>query len=144
MVQPEIVDLNLPLEGVFHNLAIVSIRKRYPGHAFKVMNAIWGLGQMMFMKCIIVVDENVNVHDPREVVFRVGSNIDPQRDILFTRGPVDQLEHSAPMPNFGSKMGIDATKKWASEGYTREWPNDIEMTPEVKQKVDAIWGELGL
>lgn len=144
MVQPEVVDLNLPVEGAFHNLAIVSIRKRYPGHAFKVMNAIWGTGQMMFIKIIIVVDEHVNVHDAREIVFRVGGNIDPQRDVLFSRGPADQLDHASSLPNFGSKMGIDATTKWPSEGYQREWPNDIEMTPEVKARVDAIWGELGI
>jgi 4-hydroxy-3-polyprenylbenzoate decarboxylase len=144
LVLPEIVDMNLPLEGVFHNLLIISIRKRYPGHAFKVMNAVWGLGQMMFAKIIIVVDAHVNVHDPREVVWRTGSSIDPQRDILFTRGPIDQLDHASAMPNFGSKMGIDATKKWPSEGFTRPWPDDIVMSPEVKQKVDAIWGQLGI
>jgi 4-hydroxy-3-polyprenylbenzoate decarboxylase len=141
---PEVVDINLPLEGVFHNLLIVSIRKRYPGHAFKVMNAIWGLGQMMFAKIIIIVDAHVDVQNPAEVVWRVGSSIDPQRDILFTRGPIDQLDHASAMPNFGSKMGIDATVKWSSEGFTREWPREIVMCDEVKKKVDAIWGQLGL
>jgi len=141
---PEVVDINLPLEGVFHNLLIVSIRKRYPGHAFKVMNAIWGLGQMMFAKIIIIVDAHVDVQNLAEVVWRVGSSIDPQRDILFTRGPIDQLDHASAMPNFGSKMGIDATVKWSSEGFTREWPREIVMCDEVKKKVDAIWGQLGL
>lgn len=144
LVLPELVDMNLPPEGVFHNLVIVSIRKRYPGHAFKVMNAIWGMGQLMFAKVIIVVDAHVNVHDPAEVVWRVGSSIDPQRDILFTRGPIDQLDHAASLPNFGSKMGIDATIKWPSEGFGRPWPNEIVMSEEVKRKVDAIWKELGL
>lgn len=141
---PEIVDMNLPVEACFHNLAIVSIRKRWPGHAYKVMNALWGLGQMMFCKCIIVVDEGVNVHDPVEVLWRVSNNIDAQRDILFTRGPVDHLDHASTHQFFGSKMGIDATTKWASEGYTREWPPDIVMDPAVKQKVDAVWSQLGL
>jgi 4-hydroxy-3-polyprenylbenzoate decarboxylase len=144
LTMPEVVDFHLPAEACFHNLAIVSIRKRYPGHAFKVMNAIWGTGQMMFMKVIIVVDADVNVHDPAEVVWRVGGNIDPQRDILFTRGPIDQLDHASQYPNFGSKMGIDATKKWPSEGFNRPWPNDVVMTDEVKRKVDAIWRQLGL
>lgn len=144
MVVPEIVDMNLPVEACFHNLVIVSIDKRYPGHAYKVMNALWGLGQMMFCKCIVVVDKHVNVHDPVEVLWRVSNNIDAQRDILFTRGPVDHLDHASTHQFFGSKMGIDATTKWASEGYTREWPPDIEMTPEIKKRVDAVWTQLGL
>ena len=138
------VDLNLPVEACFHNLAIVSIKKRWPGHAYKVMNAIWGLGQMMFMKVIIVVDEHVNVHNPAEVLWRATSNIDPQRDILFTRGPIDQLDHASQYPNYGSKMGIDATTKWLSEGFNRPWPRDTVMTEAVKQRVDEIWGKLGL
>jgi 4-hydroxy-3-polyprenylbenzoate decarboxylase len=141
---PEVVDINLPLEGVFHNFLIVSIRKRYPGHAFKVMNAIWGLGQMMFAKIIIVVDAHVDVQNPAEVAWRTGSSIDPQRDILFTRGPMDQLDHASALPNFGSKMGIDATAKWSSEGFAREWPRDIVMCEDVKKKVDGIWEQLGL
>ncbi len=141
---PEVVDLNLPPEACFHNLAIVSIKKRWPGHAYKVMNAIWGLGQMMFMKVIIVVDEHVNVHNPAEVLWRATSNIDPQRDILFTRGPIDQLDHASQYPNFGSKMGIDATTKWPSEGFTRPWPKDMVMSEEIKRRVDEIWAKLGL
>jgi 4-hydroxy-3-polyprenylbenzoate decarboxylase len=144
LVVPEIVDMNLPVEACFHNLVIVAIDKRYPGHAYKVMNALWGLGQMMFCKCIVVVDKHVNVHDPVEVLWRVSNNIDAQRDILFTRGPVDHLDHASPQQFFGSKMGIDATTKWASEGYTREWPPDIVMDADVKKKVDAVWSKLGL
>lgn len=144
LMLPEIVDMNLPPEACFHNLVIVSIRKRWPGHAFKVINGIWGLGQLMFSKCVIVVDEHVNVHDPVEVLWRATNNIDAQRDILFTKGPVDQLDHAAVLPNFGSKMGIDATAKWPSEGFTRPWPPEIVMDADVKRKVDAIWAELGL
>ncbi len=144
LVLPEVVDMNLPVEACFHNLVIVSIRKRWPGHAYKLMSALWGLGQIMFMKCIIVVDEHVNVHDPIEVLWRVSTGVDPERDILFTRGPLDHLDHSGARQFFGSKMGIDATTKWASEGYTRQWPPEIAMTPEVKARVDAIWGQLGL
>jgi 4-hydroxy-3-polyprenylbenzoate decarboxylase len=144
MTLPEIVDINLPPEACFHNLMIVSIRKKWPGHAFKVMNAIWGLGQMMFMKVIIVVDEDVNIHDPAEVVWRVGGSIAPERDILFTKGPIDQLDHASEYANFGSKMGIDATRKWPSEGFTRPWPGDVVMCEEVKQRVDSIWEKLGL
>jgi 4-hydroxy-3-polyprenylbenzoate decarboxylase len=144
LVVPEVVDMNLPVEACFHNLAIVSIKKRYPGHAYKVMNALWGLGQMMFCKCIIIVDDHVNVHDPIEVLWRVSNNIDAQRDILFTRGPVDHLDHASTHQFFGSKMGIDATTKWHSEGYTREWPPDIVMNEDVKKKVDRIWSQLGI
>ncbi|MBI3909384.1 MAG: menaquinone biosynthesis decarboxylase, partial [Armatimonadetes bacterium] len=141
---PEVVDMHLPAEACFHNLVIVSIRKRWPGHAFKVINGMWGIGQLMFSKCIIVVDQDVNVHDPVEVVWRAANNIDAQRDILFTKGPIDQLDHAGQYPNFGAKMGIDATRKWASEGFTRPWPPDIVMTEDVKKQVDAIWDQLGL
>jgi 4-hydroxy-3-polyprenylbenzoate decarboxylase len=144
MALPEIVDMKLPPEACFHNLAIVSIRKRYPGHAAKVMHALWGLGQMSFCKCIIVVDHDVDVQDLTEVVWRVSNNIDARRDIVFTEGPVDQLDHAASRPLVGSKMGIDATAKWREEGYQREWPTALEMTPEVKQRVDAMWSRLGI
>jgi 4-hydroxy-3-polyprenylbenzoate decarboxylase len=144
LMLPEIVDMNLPPEACFHNLVIVSIKKRWPGHAFKVINGIWGLGQLMFSKCVVVVDAPVNVHDPVEVLWRVSNNIDAQRDIIFTKGPVDQLDHAAPLPNFGSKMGIDATAKWPSEGFQREWPPEIVMSEDVKRQVDSIWRELGL
>ena len=141
---PEVVDLHLPAEGIFHNLLIVSIRKSYPGHARKVMHAIWGLPGAMFTKCIVVVDHDVDVHNLREVTWKAFNHIDPERDIQFTLGPVDQLEHASRLPNFGSKMGIDATRKWPSEGFTRPWPDEIKMSPEVKKKIDVMWKSLGL
>jgi 4-hydroxy-3-polyprenylbenzoate decarboxylase len=144
MTIPEIVDIRLPVEAVFHNLMLVSIRKSYPGQARKVMNAIWSLGQAMFTKCIIVVDEDCDVQDVREVVLRVANNIDPERDIQFTLGPIDSLDHSSRLPNYGSKMGIDATRKWKAEGFERPWPAMIEMDAATKARVDAIWGKLGL
>ncbi|HEY2860646.1 MAG TPA: UbiD family decarboxylase [Terracidiphilus sp.] len=144
MTIPEIVDVNLPVEGVFHNLMLVSIKKSYPGQARKVMNAIWSLGQAMFTKCIVVVDEDCDVQDVGEVVLRVTNNIDPERDIQFTLGPIDSLDHSSRLPNFGSKMGIDATRKWKAEGFERPWPAMIEMDGETKARVDALWEKLGL
>jgi len=141
---PEIVDIHMPFEGVFHNLMLVSIRKAYPGHARKVMNAIWSLGQAMFTKCVVVVDEDVNVQDPAEVVWKTLNNIDPERDIQFVLGPVDSLDHSSRLPNFGSKMGVDATRKWPSEGFTRPWPEELRMDPRVKALVDGKWDQLGL
>jgi 4-hydroxy-3-polyprenylbenzoate decarboxylase len=141
---PEIVDINLPVEGVFHNLMIVSIRKSYAGQARKVMNGIWSLGQAMFTKCIIVVDEDCDVQDVGEVTLRVANNIDPERDIQFTLGPVDSLDHSSRLPNYGSKMGIDATRKWNAEGFTRPWPQMIAMDQSTRARVDAIWKKLGL
>jgi 4-hydroxy-3-polyprenylbenzoate decarboxylase len=136
---PEIRDICMPAEGIFHNLMLVAVRKSYPGHARKVMSAIWGLGQAMFTKCIVVVDEDVDVQNVREVVWKALNNIDPERDIQFTLGPVDSLDHSSRLPNFGSKMGIDATRKWPGEGFTRPWPGVIRMTAEVKQRVDELW-----
>ena len=141
---PELVDIHLPVEGVFHNLMIVSIRKSYPGQARKVMNAIWSLGQAMFTKCIVVVDEDCDVQDVGDVVLRVTNNIDPERDIQFTLGPVDSLDHASRLPNYGSKMGIDATRKWKAEGFDRPWPAMIEMDRATQAKVDAIWAKLGL
>jgi 4-hydroxy-3-polyprenylbenzoate decarboxylase len=141
---PEILDINLPAEGVAHNLMLVRIRKSYAGHARKVMHAIWGLGQAMFTKCIVVVDEDCDVQDVSEVMLRVGNNIDPERDIQFTMGPVDTLDHASRLPNYGSKMGIDATRKWAAEGFTREWPQMLTMPKEVKARVKKICDELGL
>jgi len=141
---PEIRDIHMPAEGVFHNLMLVAIRKSYPGHARKVMHAIWGLGQAMFTKCIVVVDEDVNVQDVREVTWKALNNIDPERDIEFVHGPVDSLDHASRLPNFGSKMGIDATRKWPEEGFRRPWPDVIEMTPEVKRRVDELWRKAGL
>jgi 4-hydroxy-3-polyprenylbenzoate decarboxylase len=139
---PELVDINLPIEGVFHNLMIVSIRKSYPGQARKVMNAIWSLGQAMFTKCVIVVDEDVNVQDPGEVTLKVLNHIDPERDIQFILGPIDSLDHASRLPNYGSKMGIDATRKWPTEGFTRPWPHEIRMDPKTKSLVDSKWKAL--
>jgi 4-hydroxy-3-polyprenylbenzoate decarboxylase len=139
---PELVDINLPLEGVFHNLMIISIRKSYPGQARKVMNAIWSLGQAMFTKCILVVDEDVDVHNLGEVTLKVLNNIDPERDIQFTLGPIDSLDHASRLPNYGSKMGIDATRKWASEGFSRPWPDEITMDAKTKSLVDSKWKSL--
>jgi 4-hydroxy-3-polyprenylbenzoate decarboxylase len=141
---PEIVDVNLPIEGVFHNLMIVSIKKSYPGHARKVMSAIWGLGQAMSTKCILVVDEDVNVQDLAEVTLKVLNNIDPERDIQFTLGPVDSLDHASRLPDYGSKMGVDATRKWPSEGFARPWPEEITMDAETKERVTRRWKEFGL
>jgi 4-hydroxy-3-polyprenylbenzoate decarboxylase len=139
---PELVDVNLPIEGVFHNLMIVSIRKSYPGQARKVMNAIWSLGQAMFTKCIIVVDEDVDVQDVADVTLKALNNIDPQRDIQFTLGPVDSLDHAARLANYGSKMGIDATRKWSTEGFGRPWPDEIVMDAKTRAIVDGKWRAL--
>ena len=143
MTVPEIVDYDLPVAGAFHNCCIVSIRKAFPGHAQKVMHAIWGLGMLSLTKAIVVVDEWVDVHDYEEVLFRVGANVDPQRDVLITEGPLDHLDHAPTRQFYGGKMGIDATHKGLEEG-TREWPAEIEMTPEVKQLVDRRWAEYGI
>ena len=140
---PEIVDVNLPVEGVFHNLMIVSIRKSYAGQARKVMHGIWSLGQAMFTKCIMVVDEDCDVQDLAEVTLRVTNNIDPERDIQFTLGPIDSLDHASRLPNYGSKMGIDATRKWNAEGFTRPWPQMIAMDSVTRAHVDSIWKKLG-
>jgi 4-hydroxy-3-polyprenylbenzoate decarboxylase len=144
MTIPEIVDIHLPVEAVFHNLMIVSIRKSYPGHARKVMHAIWSLGQAMFTKCIVVVDEDCDVQNIPEVVLRVTNNIDPERDIQFTLGPIDSLDHASRLPNYGSKMGIDATRKWRAEGFDRPWPAMIEMDRATKARIDALWSKLGI
>lgn len=140
---PEMVDMNLPLFGVFHNYAFVSIDKRYPYQAKKVMHCIWGLGQMMFTKIIVVVDRDVNVQDVEEVLWRVGNNVDPRRDITIVDGPLDVLDHASPLPRAGSKIGIDATKKGPDEGHMREWPDEIEMSAEIKNLVDRRWREYG-
>jgi len=141
---PEIRDVSMPAEGIFHNLILVSIRKSYPLHARKVMHAIWGLGQAMFSKVIVVVDEDVDVQNPSEVVWKALNNIDPERDIQFVLGPVDSLDHSSRLPNYGSKMGIDATRKWKEEGFNRPWPDLIRMSDDVKQRVDQLWKRAGL
>jgi 4-hydroxy-3-polyprenylbenzoate decarboxylase len=144
MQYPEIVDVAMPPEGIFHNLMIVAIRKSYPGHARKIMNAIWSLGQAMFTKVVIVVDHDVDVQNWREVTWKTLCAIDPERDVQFVLGPVDTLDHAARRQDFGSKMGIDATRKWASEGFVRPWPDEIKMNEVTKQRVNALWAELGL
>ncbi len=144
MQYPEIADVSMPAEGIFQNLMIVAIRKSYPGHARKIMNAIWSLGQAMFTKVIVVVDHDVDVQNPREVVWKTLCAIDPERDIEFVLGPVDTLEHASRLQDFGSKMGIDATRKWASEGFTRPWPDEIRMDAATKSRVDGLWKSLGI
>ena len=135
---PEIVDMALPAEGVFHNLVFVSIRKQYPWQAYKIMHGLWGMGQMMFSKYIIVVDEDCDVHNTSEVLFRMCANTDPQRDSTFIKNPCDALDHAPSVANIGSHMGIDATRKLAGEGYLREWPELLKMDAAVKERVDAI------
>jgi 4-hydroxy-3-polyprenylbenzoate decarboxylase len=144
MQNPEIVDIYMPLEGVFHNCVIISIKKSYPGHAKKIMNTVWGMGQMMFTKMVIVVDHTVSPHDLSTVAWKVFNNIDAKRDVVITDGPLDALDHSSPLPHYGHKMGIDATKKWPEEGHLREWPDDIEMDQEIKELVDKKWKEYGI
>ena len=143
MTVPEIVDYDLPVAGLFHNCAIVSVRKAFPGHAKKVMHAIWGLGMLSLTKAVVVVDEFVDVHDYEQVFFHVGANVDPKRDIILSEGPADQLDHAASMYCYGGKLGIDATHKWESEG-AREWPERIEMSEEVRDLVDERWSEYGI
>ncbi len=143
MQLPELVDMNLPLFGVFHNFALVSIDKRYPFHAKKIMHSLWGLGQLMFSKIIVVVDKDVNVQNVEEVLFYVGSHVDPKRDVTIVEGPVDVLDHAAPLIGAGSKMGIDATTKWAEEGYQREWPQEIEMSDDIVALVNERWKKYG-
>jgi 4-hydroxy-3-polyprenylbenzoate decarboxylase len=135
---PEIQDMHFPAEGIFHNLVLVSIDKRYPGHARKIMNAFWGLGQLMFSKTIIVVDKDVDVHDLSQVAWIVGTHYDPLRDVQMTKGPVDDLDDASDLPAFGGKMGIDATKKWASEGYTRQWPERVVTTERAGRKAAEL------
>ena len=143
MMFPEIVDINFPVEGGFHNLCIVSIRKRYPGHAKKVMMGLWGIEGTMLTKIIAVVDDDVNVHNMGEVLWAILSRIDPDRDVLIIpSSPTDVLDHASGLPSLGSKMGIDATRKWKGEGYDREWPDEIEMDKEVKRRIDDMWGDL--
>ena len=142
-IVPEVVDMNLPVEGIFHNVALFSIDKRYPGHARKVMSAVWGMGLLMFSKFVVVFDADVNIQDPSEVVWRIGNNVDPRRDTMIVEGPVDALEHASPVPHYGSKMGVDATRKWASEGFAREWPEDIRMDGDIVELVTRRWKEYG-
>jgi 4-hydroxy-3-polyprenylbenzoate decarboxylase len=144
VVLPEVVDMNMPIEGGFHNVVIVSIKKRYPGQAKKVMSAIWGMMLLMLSKYIIVVDEDVNVQNLHEVLFRLGNNVDPKRDTLMVDGPVDALDHSSPFEKFGWKMGFDATAKMPEEGHPRPWPPDIVMDPKIVEMVTKRWKEYGI
>src|SRR3989441_1750246 len=139
---PEIVDMHFPAEGISHNLVLVSIDKRYPGHARKIMNAFWGLGQLMFSKTIVVVDKDVDVQDLSQVAWIVGTHMDPLRDIQMTKGPVDDLDDAAELPAYGGKMGIDATRKWASEGYTRAWPARVATTEAAGRRATEIWSRI--
>jgi 4-hydroxy-3-polyprenylbenzoate decarboxylase len=141
---PEIVDYHMPAAGIFHNLVFVSIDKQYPGQAWKVINGLWGMGLMSLAKVIVVLDKDVNVRDPEEAWWVALNHIDPERDVRFTMGPIDVLDHASRAFTYGSKMGIDATTKWKEEGFEREWPERIEMDPETKARVDAMWEELGI
>ncbi|MGH7593724.1 MAG: menaquinone biosynthesis decarboxylase, partial [Gemmatimonadales bacterium] len=141
---PEVVDYHMPAAGIFHNLVFVSIDKQYPGQAYKVMHALWGQGLMSLAKVLVIVDQDVNVHDADEVWWVALNHIDPRRDVEFVRGPVDVLDHASQHFTFGSKMGIDGTRKWLEEGFTREWPDKMEMDVDTKRRVDAMWGRLGL
>ncbi len=144
MVLPEVRDMHLPAAGAFHNLVIVSMKKEYPGHAQKVMSAIWGTGQIMFTKCVVVVDEDIDPHDLTEVLFRITSNVDPKRDMLFTDGPLDVLDHASDRFAFGSKVGIDATRKNKPfDDYKREWPRDLTFPDEILGRIDRRWKEYG-
>lgn len=141
---PEIADLSMPLEGVFHNCVLVSIDKRYPGQARKVMNFLWGMGQMMYTKLIVVLDAEVDLRDLSSVAHRVFNNIDAARDLVLSEGPLDALDHSSPVPRFGTRLGVDATRKLPGEGHTREWPEVLEMDAAVKELVSRRWGEYGI
>ena len=144
LILPEVVDVNMPAEGIFHNLVLVSMKKEYPGHARKVMYGLWGLGLLSLTKVIVVVDDFVDVQNPSEVAWRVANNINPATDLVMVDGPIDDLDVASPTPRFGSKVGIDATRKGPQEGYHREWPPDIEMSPVIRDRVSARWAELGL
>ena len=141
---PELVDMHLPVEGIFHNLMLVSIDKRYPGHARKTMHAIWGTGQMMFTKTIVVFDRDANLRDLPGMLWRALTAIDPERDIEFVHGPVDELDFASRLPCYGSKMGIDATRKWKEEGFTRRWPDEIVMSEDVRRRIDSMWPDLNI
>jgi len=142
---PELVDIDLPVESCFHNIAFVSFKKKYPGHAYKVMNALWGMGQLAFSKFVFAFDEDCDVHNLAEVLFRIGANCDPSRDTLHSKGPVDHLDHAAQSIGFGGKIGFDCTHKWPGEnGFARDFPKRIVMAPDVKTRIDELWPKLGL
>jgi 4-hydroxy-3-polyprenylbenzoate decarboxylase len=140
---PEIRDINLPMEGVFHNAAIISIKKQYPGQGKKIIHGLWGMGQMSFSKLIIVVDEDVNVQDLSTTAWKVLNNVDWRRDVIISEGPVDELDHASSFPRFGGKMGIDATRKMREEGMMRDWPEEITQAKEIKELVTKRWHEYG-
>ena len=135
------MDIALPAEGVFHNLVFVSIKKTYPMQAYKIMHGLWGMGQMMFTKYIVVVDADVNVHNTSDVLFHLCANTDPQRDSIFTKGPADVLDHATSEIAMGTKLGIDATRKLAGEGFKRPWPPLIKMDETTRKKIDALFGK---
>ncbi len=143
MVAPDILDMDMPVEGVFHNNVIVKIKKRYPGHGKKAIHTIWGTGMLMLSKFVIVCDEDVNIHDYSEVTWKVMNHVDPQRDVVITDGPLDILDHSCPHIGFGGKMGIDATRKGPGEGFSRPWPDEIKMAEQMQKKVEERWREYG-
>ena len=144
MTMPEVVDYDLPVMGAFHNLAIVSVRKAFPAHAKKVMHAVWGTGLLSLTKGVVVVDDWVDVHDYGQVMWQVGANVDPARDVILSEGPLDHLDHAPTRQFFGGKIGIDATAKWPQEGYDRGWPDVIEMSPDMREKVTSRWAEYGI
>jgi 4-hydroxy-3-polyprenylbenzoate decarboxylase len=144
MTMPEVVDYDLPIEGAFHNLCIVAIRKAYPGHARKVMHAIWGTGLLSLTKGIVVVDADVDVHDYGQVMWQVGANVDPARDVVLADGPLDHLDHAPALQFHGGKLGIDATAKGPAEGYERGWPDQIRMSDEVRERVTSRWADYGI
>jgi len=144
LLLPEVVDVNMPAEGIFHNLVIVSIQKRYPGHARKVMTALWGMGLMMLAKTIVVVSAHVNVHDLSEVAWRATGNIDPKRDLVILDGPMDDLDHAALRHRFGGKLGVDATEKGALDDIVQPWPEEIVMSDEIRELVTRRWKDYGL
>ncbi|UCD29639.1 MAG: UbiD family decarboxylase, partial [Planctomycetota bacterium] len=141
---PDVIDYHLPMFGAFHNFAFVKIRKQYPYQARKVIHSIWGAGQMMFSKFIVVVDEHVDVHNEQDVLFHIGANVDPRRDTVIADGPLDILDHAAPYEGTGSKMGLDATRKIPGEGTIRRWPTELTMSDKIKKQVTRRWAELGL
>jgi 4-hydroxy-3-polyprenylbenzoate decarboxylase len=141
---PDVIDYHLPMFGAFHNCVFVRIRKEYPMQSRKVMSAIWGAGQMMFSKMIVVVDEHVNVHDEQSVLFAIGANVDWRRDTVIVDGPCDILDHTTPYYGVGAKIGIDATRKIPGEGIIRDWPDALEMSDEIADRVQRRWAEYGL
>lgn len=143
-VLPEVIDIHMPPAGIFHNLAIIKINKRYPGHGRKVIHAVWGLGQLMFTKVVVVVDADCDIHDPAEIVWRVGTHIDAKRDLVVSEGPLDVLDFAGQAPAYGGKLGIDATRKTKEEGFTGQWPPIIRMDDDVVKRIDAMWPKLGL